>query len=248
MKPSAIDAWLAQHPYLQPLADLQAIIDCAADEVSIPAAPVPSWESYAPDFHQGVPLLHSEAVVIDWDPAEAALGELQDKLRWSPVPASIAADAGLQQWLEWSIGSRFLRDVIPAFGRWRDEEKWMRPSCPTCGAAPAMAQLVGSDPGRMRMLCCGCCRTRWRYRRTGCPFCRTEDDHRLTGFALAGEGRLRVDYCEQCNGYLKTYIGEGNESLWLSEWASLHLDVVARDRGLKRLATSLYEFDPVRHE
>ena len=96
----------------------------------------------------------------------------------------------------------------------------------------------------MRMLWCGRCHTRWRYRRTGCPFCQTEDDHRLAGFAVEGEGRLRIDYCEQCSGYLKTYVGEGSESLLLADWTSLHLDIVARDRGLKRRAASLYEFDP----
>jgi FdhE protein len=247
MKQPAIDAWLTRHPYLQPLADLQAIIDAAAGEVPIAAAPVPSWDSYERDYQQGVPLLHSEGIVIDWEPAEAALSALEEKMRLSRLPAPVASAPGLQQCLEWNVASRFLRDVVPAFARWRDEEKWLRPCCPTCGSSPAMAQLVGSDPGRMRMLWCGRCQTRWRYRRTGCPFCRTEDDHRLAGLAVEGEGRLRIDYCEQCSGYLKTYVGEGNETLWLSDWTSLHLDVVARDRGLKRLAASLYAFEPVRH-
>lgn len=35
-------------------------------------------------------------------------------------------------------------------------------------------------------------------------------------------------------------------SLLLSDWSSLHLDVLAVDRGLKRLAASLYEFEPAR--
>ena len=30
----------------------------------------------------------------------------------------------------------------------------------------------------------------------------------------------------------------------LSDWSSLHLDLIAHDRGLKRLAASLYEFEP----
>lgn len=240
MKAPATDVWLAQHPYLQPLADLHARIDAAAADVPIAAAPVPSWHAYEHDFDHGVPLLQSEAVVIDWDPAAAALGALEEKVRSRPLPASIAAAPGLPQLLEWNVVSRFLRDIVPAFSRWRDEEKWLRPSCPTCGVPPAMAQLIGSDPGRMRMLWCGRCHTRWRYRRTGCPFCRTEDHHRLAGFTVEGEGRLRIDYCEECRGYLKTYVGEGSESLWLADWTSLHLDVVARDRGLNRVAGSLY--------
>jgi FdhE protein len=56
-----------------------------------------------------------------------------------------------------------------------------------------------------------------------------------------GEGGLRIDYCDSCKGYLKTYNAEGNEGVLLADWTSLHLDVIARDRGLKRLAASLYE-------
>ena len=44
-----------------------------------------------------------------------------------------------------------------------------------------------------------------------------------------------------CRGYLKTYNGEGSEAVLLADWSSLHLDIVAQDRGLKRLAASLYE-------
>jgi FdhE protein len=59
---------------------------------------------------------------------------------------------------------------------------------------------------------------------------------------VEGEGGLRIDYCETCHGYLKTYDGEGNESVLLADWTSLHLDVLARDRGLQRKAASLYQF------
>lgn len=234
------DTWLAQYPYLQPLADLHALIDAAAAEVPIAAAPVPPWAAYADDFDSGIPLLQSAAVQIDWDSAEAAFSALTEKVRSGPVPAPVAAQTGLLELLESNVLSRLLRDVVPAFNDWRNEERWLRPSCPTCGGAPAMAQLMGSDPGRMRMLWCGYCRTRWRYRRTGCPFCRTGDDHRLTGIAIEGDSRLRIDYCERCRGYLKTYVGEGSETLWLADWTSLHLDVVAHGRDLNRLAASLY--------
>ena len=104
-----------------------------------------------------------------------------------------------------------------------------------------MAQLVGADPGRKRLLCCGCCGTRWQFTRTACPFCEA-NSQRLTSLAIEGEPRLRIDHCESCRGYLKTYDGEGDESLLLADWSSLHLDLIAHDRGLMRLAASL--FDP----
>ncbi len=153
---------------------------------------------------------------------------------------------GLLRYLAWTAMARFLRPVVNAFDGWRDEERWLRRYCPTCGSLPAMAQLVGVDPGRMRLLSCGCCGTRWQFKRTGCPFCET-DSQRLASVTIEGEPGLRIDHCESCGGYLKTYDGQGNETLLLSDWSSLHLDLIAHDRGLKRLAASLYEFEPVRH-
>jgi FdhE protein len=148
---------------------------------------------------------------------------------------------GLLRYLAWTATARFLRPVVNAFAAWRDEERWLLRYCPTCGSLPAMAQLVGADPGRRRLLSCGCCGTRWRYRRMGCPFCESADDHRLSALAIEGEKYLRIDYCQSCRAYLKTYNGEGRETFFLADWTSLHLDVIARDRELKRLANSLYE-------
>jgi len=148
---------------------------------------------------------------------------------------------GLLRYLGWTALARFLYPLRDAFGTWREEEQWLRSYCPTCGTLPAMAQLVGSDPGRLRLLSCGCCSTRWQFRRIGCPFCENADDHRLSALAIEGEKHLRIDYCQSCGAYLKTYDGSGSEQFFLADWTSLHLDIIARDRGLKRLAASLYE-------
>ena len=150
---------------------------------------------------------------------------------------------GLLRYLGWTAMAQFLRPVVRAFDGWRVEEKWLRRYCPTCGSLPAMAQLVGADPGRMRLLSCGGCGTRWQFKRTGCPFCEI-DSARLASVTIAGQAGLRIDHCESCGGYLKTYDGQGQEALLLSDWSSLHLDLIAHDRGLKRLAASLYEFEP----
>ena len=104
-----------------------------------------------------------------------------------------------------------------------------------------MAQLAGRDPARRRFLCCGQCSTRWWHQRTACPFCQGQNGHGIAVLAIDGEAGLRIDYCESCHGYLKTYAGEGNEEVLLADWTSIHLDIVAQDRRLKRLAASLYE-------
>ena len=196
----------------------------------------------------------SSATSPDWLAAEARA--LDTDLRRDPFASQRIADfllgdsaltppfSGLLRYLGWTAMTRFLRPVVNAFDGWRDEERWLRRYCPTCGSLPAMGQLVGVDPGRKRLLSCGCCGTRWQFARTGCPFCET-NAQRLASVTIEGEAGLRIDHCESCSGYLKTYDGEGNEALLLSDWSSLHLDLIARDRGLKRLAVSLYEFEPV---
>jgi FdhE protein len=157
--------------------------------------------------------------------------------------AFVPASPGLLRHLGWTVLARSLSPVVEAFSGWRDDERWLRHYCPTCGSAPAMAQLVGADAGRRRLLSCGCCRTRWEFRRTKCPFCEN-DSQRLASVTVGGETGLRIDYCESCRGYLKTYDGQGDEGLLLSDWTTLHLDLIAQDRGLKRLAPSLYALDP----
>ena len=151
------------------------------------------------------------------------------------------ARPGLLRYLGWTALSQYLGPLVAAFGEWRDEDRWLRCYCPTCGSAPSMSQLVQADSGRRRLLSCGCCRTRWHFSRMGCPFCGTEGGHRLAVLAIEGEGNLRIDYCESCRAFLKTYLGEGRESLFLADWTSLYLDLIALDHGLKRCATSLYE-------
>ena len=257
------DAWLATHPYLRPVAEVDALVDAAAAAIRVPVAQLPNWDAYTVDFHAGVPLLESAEAAVDLSPSEAAVLPLIKKLVASPLPAPLAEQCrvlegelesvvhtgepftpshpGVFRYLAWAVLARYLSSVVTAFDGWRNEDRWLRNYCPTCGERPAMGQLLGKDPGRLRKLSCGRCRTRWRYRRTGCPFCDRQDEHRLAVVAVEGESGLRIDYCETCGGYLKTYDGEGMESVLLADWTSLHLDLIARDRGLKRLATSLYE-------
>ena len=167
--------------------------------------------------------------------------------RWLLGDESLAPSApGLLRYLGWTALARYLAPVVAAFGGLRGAEGWLRAHCPVCGALPAMAQLIGVDPGRKRFLCCGRCLARWRYTRMGCPFCE-RDDQRLGVVAVEGEAGLRIDYCESCRGYLKTYNGAGQEAVCLADWTSLHLDVLAYDRGLKRLAVSLYDLEPAVH-
>lgn len=142
--------------------------------------------------------------------------------------------------LVWSALSTVLAPLRSKLEEWGAEGRWGKPHCPLCGQFPAMAQLVRTKKGRERDLVCGCCQTRWRYKRMGCPFCRNEDDHRISIIEPAETPELRLDTCAECKGYLKTYTGEGNEEVVLADWSTLHLDAVAKNKGFRRIGYQRY--------
>lgn len=148
---------------------------------------------------------------------------------------------GLLRYLGWTAFARALAPVVEAFAAARGDAGWARPTCPTCGALPVMARLVEKDAGRDRQLVCGCCATRWSWRRLGCPYCGNEAADRLALLELEGPAGLRLDVCESCKGYLKTYTGSGEEALFLSDWPTLVLDAMAAERGYQRRGVSLFE-------
>ena len=269
-----LDDWLRSRRFLDPVARVRRRIDAAVAAVATTLPAPSDWDEYVEDFASGVPLLHGQARIdmepagdavvrvvqrLASDALDAAFAEdaavLSVQLRQDrAAPRRIVdyllgdeswepARGGLLRAVGWITLSAELRAVVHAFAAWRDEDRWLRRYCPTCGSLPTMAQLVGVDPGRRRLLTCGRCASQWRYIRTGCPFCEAES-HRLASVGVEDQGGLRIDYCEACRAYLKTYSGQGDEHILLADWTSLHLDVIARDRGLHRMAASLYELEP----
>lgn len=256
-------AWLERHPFLAPLAALNGVVERGP----VPAAlPEPRFPEYAADHAAGVPLLASEAAAVDVLPAAVAgVRALLDRLEAAPLPDGVraalatarsrvagdgAAEAvraalagaseGALPWLAWSALRPALAPVIRAFDVWRCDHAWRRPTCPTCGALPAMAHLVAVADGRQRQLSCGCCGTRWRYQRIGCPFCGNDSPDRLQVLEIDGEAAFRLDACDACRGYTKTWLGDGDPALPLADWTTLHLDALARDHGLVRAGACLY--------
>lgn len=187
------------------------------------------------------------------DRLAASARGLRDHLRASPEARAQAVawaldpglpappEAGLARFLGWTAIAHALATTVEEFTRHRDEARWHRGLCPTCGALPAMGQLVEGEAGKHRLLACPCCRTRWSFRRIGCPFCGNDEAGRMDVLEVEGEERLRIDSCQDCKGYVKTVVGEGEEEVFLADWTTLHLDLVARERGLERKGASLYD-------
>lgn len=147
---------------------------------------------------------------------------------------------GFLLFLAWSALSYTLEPLKEKVSALSEEHPWRKGYCPVCGQLPAMGQLVRTEKGRERDLVCGCCQMRWRFRRLGCPYCENNDMKSLEIIGLDEEPDLRIDTCKKCKGYLKTYTGEGQEQVALADWSTLHLDMIAKKHGFKRIGYRMY--------
>jgi FdhE protein len=168
-----------------------------------------------------------------------------EALRWllAGAPTERApAHAGLVRFLGWSALRAGLAPQLTAYDAWRASgDTWPHGHCPACGAQPAVARLSPGEVMRQRSLICACCGSEWRFRRIGCPHCGNDVSDRLSVLEVEGDDGLRIDACEDCKGYVKTYAGNDPRAVALADWTTLHLDLVARERGYMRLGASLVE-------
>ena len=196
---------------------------------SVAAAPIPqTFRSAAADLYDFLRGPEGRPRVVGW------------LLRGGD--AELPGEAGVTRFVGWHALAHALAPVVEACATRRDDDRWNRGSCPTCGAQPGMAQLVPAAGVRRRMLACGQCRTRWKHRRTACPHCGNEDERQLAVLEVEGGSGLRLDVCEACKGYVKTSDASAGDLL-LADWPTLHLDVVAAERGYQRRGASLYELE-----
>ena len=113
---------------------------------------------------------------------------------------------------------------------------WWEGYCPVCGAWPALAESRGLD--RKRWLRCGRCGTGWEAAWLRCPFC-GENRHEQLGY-LAPEGdqeTWKIEVCHTCKGFVKAMTSVRAIPAWavpLDDLATVHLDVVALERGYQR--------------
>ncbi|NWF55610.1 MAG: formate dehydrogenase accessory protein FdhE [Syntrophaceae bacterium] len=121
--------------------------------------------------------------------------------------------------------------------QWRSAVKdfrWEQGFCPFCGASAGMGEI--RQEGR-RFLHCPLCGTEWEYPRMKCPYCRNEDQERLTYFQVEGEPEGRVDICGVCRNYWKTVDSRGMEGpldFEVEDYLTLHLDHLAQEEGYLR--------------
>ena len=126
-------------------------------------------------------------------------------------------------------------------------EEWTEPACPACGGlvqvsviAPETGEFMAGSP---RLLICCRCASWWPFPRATCPWCGEDDPRRLTPYVPDGRRFVRVDTCETCRSYVKTFDLREPEAKdvvpLVDDVATLALDVWAHEQGLERHVVSL---------
>jgi formate dehydrogenase accessory protein FdhE len=150
--------------------------------------------------------------------------------------------------LLWALAQNALK---PVWRTWRrqlaplgDLSQWYRGFCFICGAGALLGEL--QENNLVKHLRCGQCGADWPFRRLHCLYCGNEDHHTLGYFsAESDQETMRVEFCDQCNGYLKVIVSFAPtppDMLALSDLATLHLDYIAQERGYTRPAVQAGTF------
>jgi len=116
-----------------------------------------------------------------------------------------------------------------------DLKNWFMGYCPVCGSLPKMSELKGE--GGKRHFMCSFCGFIWPSQRLKCPFCDNQDHEKLHFFYAEGQRAYRVELCEQCKQYIKTVDKRNLDyepDLDLEDVATIHLDILASQKGFKR--------------
>jgi FdhE protein len=264
-------AWLAAHPWLEPIARFQDLAEEAAARAPLDEVPV-SLEAWAGEHAAGVPLLHAAAGRELVAAAAGALGAMAERMASADVRGrmgdacrelheALAVPGALASASCWVVPGVGPGTPPPQLGLLRllgfcALRRLLAPSL--AAAAPLRAE---ERWGRVHCPTCGALPglaqlasdTGARARSLACGCCGTRWACRRIGCPFCGneapdllgvleaEGAVRLDVCEACRGYLKTCVTDGAETLFLADWPTLHLDLAARNRGFKRLGASLYE-------
>lgn len=113
--------------------------------------------------------------------------------------------------------------------------------CPFCDQPPVVGALREEGEGAKRSLACGLCLTEWNYLRLVCPSCGEQRFDALPVFTSEQVPGARVEACDTCHRYLKTIdlTLDGGAVPYVDDFATVSLDVWAREQGYARLRSNL---------
>lgn len=162
---------------------------------------------------------------------------------WLDDPSVV--DPRLAVWMK--IAAAPVLELAAARAEPPSKEEWAGRACPMCGDVPQCSVIVEESgaflQGSPRYLVCARCATWWGFSRATCPCCGEDDSRRITPFTGEEEPWVRIDACETCHGYVKTFDLREKGAVQVvpivDDVTSLALDVWAHEAGFERPAFSL---------
>ena len=121
-------------------------------------------------------------------------------------------------------------------------DDWSGAACPACGGL-AQASVIAEESGEFmggspRSLVCGRCAGWWTFPRAVCTWCSEADPRHLPSFVPDERRAVRIDGCETCSSYVKTFdlreAGGAELVPLVDDVATVSLDLWAHDQGLAR--------------
>jgi hypothetical protein len=121
-------------------------------------------------------------------------------------------------------------------------DDWSGAACPACGGL-AQVSVIAEESGEFmggspRSLVCGRCAGWWTFPRAICAWCSEADPRRLPSFVPDERRAVRIDGCETCSSYVKTFdlreAGGAELVPLVDDVATVALDLWAHDQGLAR--------------
>jgi formate dehydrogenase accessory protein FdhE len=117
-------------------------------------------------------------------------------------------------------------------------------TCPSCGDRPVVGVLRERGHGASRAFVCGRCAGEWVAPRIVCPACGGMDVERLPVFRADAWPAARLDACEACRTYVKSFdlSVDGNAIAMVDDVATVALDLWAAEQGFTRVRRHLLQF------
>ncbi|HEY0398438.1 MAG TPA: formate dehydrogenase accessory protein FdhE, partial [Acidimicrobiia bacterium] len=210
-----------------PLLDLAAAIAPIAAEIPVAVASLTGVSLPEPLIAAGL------ALASAGEEERAGLVEA-----WLEDPAGPEAVLGFWVRVAAAPVLELARAAVVTPGR----DDWSGAACPACGGL-AQVSVIAEESGEFmggspRSLVCGRCAGWWTFPRAICAWCSEADPRHLPSFVPDERRAVRIDGCETCSSYAKTFdlreAGGAELVPLVDDVATVALDLWAHEQGLAR--------------
>ena len=175
----------------------------------------------------------NESKKIDFNELFAALLH-DDDTSFGDIAAKLNTDRDALAFITYNSIKPSLSMFAESASKYFDKDNsWDKGYCPVCGNSPVISTFESDGK---RFLTCSFCWHKWAATRLFCPFCENKDSKSLHYLFSEDEKEYRIDVCDRCNKYIKnidTRIIDRFVYLPLEQIATLHLDIMAKEKGFE---------------